>query len=162
MAVRTLDNAAWGFGSNCFVCEPSNPSGLRISFVADEEGAEVRAEFTLGPEYSGAPRYVHGGVVLAVLDEAMAWAAIALAGRFAVVADTRTRFEHGVAVGEAHRVAARIDRQGERTLEASAEVADNTGRRCARAAARLVVLSAVTAQAAIGTVAGPDTRFIRP
>jgi acyl-coenzyme A thioesterase PaaI-like protein len=161
MAVKPLDNAAWGFDSNCFVCEPSNPAGLRIPFAHDEEAGAVVAGFTLGAQFSGAPRYVHGGVVLAVLDEAMAWAAIALAGRFAVVAETTTRFEHGVLVGEPHRVEARIGREGSRTLDARAEVYDAAGRRCARSSARLVVLTATTARSAIGDVAGDDTRFLR-
>lgn len=161
MPTVALDNAAWGFESNCFVCEPSNPAGLRIAFEHDEEAGVVRAGFTLGAEFSGAPRYLHGGVVLSILDEAMAWAAIAVGGRFAVVAETTTRFEHGVAVGEPHRVQARIDRQSDRTLDASAEVFDASGRRCARAHARLVVLSAATAQSAIGEVVGDDTSFLR-
>lgn len=162
MAVRTLDNDMFGFESSCFVCERSNAAGLRISFAHDDEAALVSAAFTLGPEFSGAPRYVHGGVVLAVLDEAMAWASIAVAGHFAVTADTRTRFEHGVLVGQPHRVEARIEEATRRVVDASAQVLDAGGRRCARAQARLVVLSEATARSAIGTVEGDDTRFLRP
>ncbi len=84
MAVRALDNTAFGFPAACFVCDPANPSGLRLSFVHDDEAHTVTSEFTLGPSYSGAPRFVHGGLVLTILDEAMAWAAISIAGRFAV------------------------------------------------------------------------------
>ena len=99
MGVRLLENSAWGFDSNCFVCEPANQRGLRIPFAYDDESQLVTAEFTLGPEFSGVPRYVHGGVVLAILDEAMAWAAIAVAGRFAVVHQTATTFDRPVKVG---------------------------------------------------------------
>lgn len=162
MALRPLDNRSWGFESSCFVCDPDNPAGLRIAFVHDEEAELVQAELTLGPELSGAPRFVHGGVVLSVLDEAMAWAAIAVAGRFAVVAETSTRFSHGVRVGEPHRVEARVGKATDRLVEAEAEMLDAGGRRCARAQARLVVLSDSTARAAIGTVEGEDTRFLRP
>lgn len=161
MTVRALDNAEWGFATSCFVCEPSNPAGLRVPYEVDDELGLVQADVTLGPEYSGAPRFVHGGIVLALLDEAMAWAAIAVAGRFAVVADTRTRFEHGMRVGEPHHVAARIERDGGRTIDASAEVRDASGRRCAHAQAKLVVLSESAAAAAIGAVEGDDRRFLR-
>ena len=161
MAVRALNPGAWGFATQCFVCEPSNAHGLRIAFSYDEEARKVVADFTLGNEYSGAPKYVHGGVVLAVLDEAMAWAAIAAAGRFAVVRETTTTFEHGVRVGVAHRVEAEVETSGPVRIEASARVVDAAGRRCARARARLVVLSQDTAAAAIGDVQGEDTRSLR-
>ena len=161
MAVRALDPGAWGFPTQCFVCESDNAHGLRVPFSYDEDARRVFAEFTFGPEYSGAPKYVHGGIVLAVLDEAMAWAAIAAAGRFAVVRETTTTFEHGVRVGAPHRVEAEVETSGPVRVEASARVVDASGRRCARARARLVVLTQDTAAAAIGDVQGEDTRFLR-
>ncbi len=161
MAVRALNPGAWGFPTQCYVCEPANPQGLRVPFSYDDGERKVVAEFTLGPEYSGAPKFVHGGVVLALLDEAMAWAAIASAGRFAVVRETTTTFEHGVQLGLPHRVEAEIETAGPVRLEASARVVDASGRRCARARARLVVLSPDAAAAAIGDVQGEDTRFLR-
>ena len=105
MALKPLTNAGWGFETNCFVCEPSNPLGLRVQYFHDEEAEVVSAEFTLGVEHSGAPHYVHGGVLLAILDEAMAWAAIAIGGRFAVVQSTATTFDRPVRIDEPHRVA---------------------------------------------------------
>jgi acyl-coenzyme A thioesterase PaaI-like protein len=161
MAVRVLDPGAWGFPTRCYVCEPSNPSGLRIPFTFDDESRIVQAEFSFGPEYSGAPRYVHGGVVLAVLDEAMAWAAIAAAGRFAVVRETTTTFEHGVLVGAPYRVEAEVETAGSIRMGASAKVIDAGGRRCARARARLVVLSPEAAKAAIGSVSPQDAGYLR-
>ena len=74
MALVRLRNDAWQFRSNCFVCEPSNTAGLAIPFFHDDEAGTVVADFTLDERFSGAPHYVHGGVALAVLDEAMAWA----------------------------------------------------------------------------------------
>ena len=161
MPVRTLDPGAYGFPTRCFVCEPDNASGLRIPYSYDDEARLVSAEFTLGSEYSGAPRYVHGGVVSAILDESMAWAAIASAGRFAVVREITTTFEHGVLVGRPHRVEASIETAGSIRIEASARLVDVDGRRCARARARLVVLSTEAAKSAIGQVEGDATRFLR-
>ncbi len=161
MALRSLDNASWGFESNCFVCEPANPHGLRIPFFHDDESGIVTAEFRLGSELSGAPHYVHGGVLLAILDEAMAWAAIALAGRFAVVRETTTTFEHGVRLGHPHRVEARVESQTERILQTSARVLNADGRRCARSKARLVFLTESGARSAIGQVGGEDSRYLR-
>lgn len=161
MAVRPLDPQAWGFTTRCFVCEPTNPSGLRIPFAFDEETRKVSAEFTFGQEYSGAPQFIHGGVVMAVLDDALAWVAIATAGRFAVVRESSTKFERGVRVGEPHRVEAELTRDGSIRLEASGQVFDAAGRRCARTSAKLVVLSEQSARSAIGEVAGADSAYLR-
>jgi acyl-coenzyme A thioesterase PaaI-like protein len=161
MAVRPLDSAAFGFATNCFVCDPANQHGLRLSYLHHEEDEMVTTEFTLGAEYSGAPRYVHGGVILAAVDDAMAWAAIALAGRFAVVRETTTTFEHGVLLGRPHRVEARLERKTERMVHVVAVVVDEDGRRCARSRGRLVVLTTAGARSAIGDVTGEDTRYLR-
>jgi len=162
MTLRSLDNASWGFESNCFVCDPTNPQGLRIPFFHDDEVGAVVAEFRLGAERSGAPHYVHGGVLLSILDEAMAWAAIALAGRFAVVQSTATTFDRPVRVDEAHRVEAKVHEHTDTAVTARAFIADAAGRRCAEGRARLVVLSTAVAGAAIGPVAGADLRYLRP
>jgi rhodanese-related sulfurtransferase/acyl-coenzyme A thioesterase PaaI-like protein len=150
MAVRRLDNATWGFATSCFVCEPTNGRGLAIDFSYDDETELVTAEFTLGPEYSGIPRYVHGGVVLAILDEAMGWATIAAAERFAVVHQTATTFDRPVRVGRPYRVTASVRSVTESAVTARAEVveADGGGRRCAEAHARLVVMTAAEASGA--------------
>jgi acyl-coenzyme A thioesterase PaaI-like protein len=103
-----LDNAQWGFDSNCFVCERTNDRGLRIPFAHDPEREVVTADFILDGAFSGAPSYGHGGIVLAILDEAMAWATIAVAHRFAVTRDTTAHFERPVRIDKPHRVEARV------------------------------------------------------
>ena len=161
MPDRALDNASWGFPSSCFVCDPSNPRGLGIAFRHDTERDLVWADLNFGADLSGAPRYAHGGVVLAVLDEAMAWAAIAVAGRFAVVQHTATTFDRAVRLETPHRVEALVVGHDERTVTTRAHVADDRGRVCARAHARLAVLSDATAASAIGEVKGDDARYLR-
>ena len=141
--LEALTNERWGFESNCFVCEPRNDAGLRIPFFHDPEAATVTAEFTLDGRFSGAPSYLHGGVLLAVLDEAMAWATIAVAHRWAVTGETTTRFEHPVRVDRTYTVTARITEPvtpDGSTLAATAEVTDAEGRRCATSSATFVVL----------------------
>lgn len=162
MARRPLDNASFGFESNCFVCDPANPHGLQIPFFHDDEAGVVTAEFRLGPERSGAPHYVHGGVLLAILDEAMAWAAIALGGRFAVVQSTATTFDRPVRIDEPHRVEASIHERTDASVTARAFIADAGEHRCAEARARLVVMSTASAGSAIGAVGGADLRYLRP
>lgn len=161
MTVRRLDNSSWGFESNCFVCEPGNAAGLRIPFDHDDEADVVRAEFTLDDRFSGAPTYVHGGVTLAVLDEAMAWATIAVGGKFATTTETTTRFLRPVRVDRTYSVVARLDAQADGNMLTSAQVLDHKDRVCVEAEATFAVLSAARAVDALGTqAAGDDAGYV--
>lgn len=141
--MRALTNDRWGFESNCFVCEPTNEAGLGLAFFHDEDTDTVTTTFELDSRYSGAPAYVHGGLSLAILDEAMAWAAIAIAGTWAVTGETTTRFDQPVLVGDPYRVVATITEEptaSSSTLRAEAEILDRQGQRCAASTATFVVL----------------------
>ena len=162
MGTRALRNETWGFESNCFVCEPRNDAGLRIPFEHDDDAGVVRGTFSLDDRFSGAPSYVHGGVTLAVLDEAMAWAAIAIGGKFAVTVETTTRFAHPVRVGRTYTVEARVVGGDDVRLATTGAVLDDRGRPCAEASATFQVLSPAQAVDAIGTEpAGDDASYLR-
>jgi acyl-coenzyme A thioesterase PaaI-like protein len=159
--VEPLLNSRWGFESSCFVCEASNADGLRIPFLHDAENRRVVAEFALDERFSGAPSYVHGGIVLAVLDEAMAWATIAVAGVFAVTKETTTRFRRPVHVGARYEVRGWVEEDGD-VLRCGAEVLDAAGERCSVASATFVPLGPAQAADAVGTeVTGADREFLR-
>lgn len=125
MAVHRLHNEDWGFATNCFVCEPSNDRGLPIPFFHDDERAVVTAEFKLSD--TGAPTLVHGGVTLAVLDEAMAWACISVGKQWAVTTATTTKFHRAVRIGSLHRVEARIVDHVDGMMRTAATVVDRRG-----------------------------------
>lgn len=182
MTSHRLDNARWGFRSNCFACEASNPAGLGLEFFHDDRAHVVRADFNLGDAFSGAPAYVHGGIVLAVMDEAMAWAAIAIAHTWALTAQTSATFVRPVLVGQPHTVVAHLEARGDDgTLRLSAEVLRGDGAAggdagalgqgsllgggggaeigaelCATASATFVTLSAKAARAALGEMPDPE------
>ena len=157
-----LSNDDWGFESNCFVCERTNEAGLRIPFYADEAAGRVTARFTLGGAFSGAPSFVHGGVTMAVLDEAQAWATIALGGKFAVTTETTTRFRRPVMVDGTYEVQARLTDQGDTTIRTAAEVRDEADEVCAATTATFVVLSEAVARTAIGDdIGGAALGFVR-
>lgn len=59
----------------CFGCGVHNPAGLQIKFFDDGPQA-CRAEFILDDRHQGFPGIAHGGVVAAILDEAMGRAAL--------------------------------------------------------------------------------------
>lgn len=152
-----LTNDRWGYDSNCFVCEARNASGLQIPFHlggagdagdgADEADTDdvVFADFTLGGAHSGAPTLVHGGISLAILDEAQAWACIAIAGKWALTHTTTSTFDQPVFIDVEHRVEARVvNAAGEGgRLETSAQILDARGQVLVRSTASFVVLGDV-------------------
>lgn len=162
MAVERLDNASWGFGSNCFVCEPSNEGGLRIPFFYDDEAGQVFADYSLDATFSGTPAYVHGGVTMAVLDEAMAWATIAAAKSFALTEENTTVFHRAVKVGRSYRVRAGIVSRSAGRIETKATVSDERGRVCVEATARFRAMNPEQAKSAIGSeLTGNDAGYLR-
>ena len=161
--LRPLTNLGWGFASNCFVCEPANARGLRIPFFHDLDAGAVVAEFNLDDGFSGAPSYVHGGVILAVLDEAMAWVAIAIAGQWAVTHKSSATFDRPVRVARRYRVEARLTSLAADRILASATVSDHRSRTCASASGEFVPLGAAQAADAIGAIGEVvDASYLRP
>ena len=70
-------------GSNsCFVCGRENPVSLKLEFFVNDDG-DVISEFEIHENYAGYPGMVHGGNIVAILDE--------IAGR-AVTTDNPDRF----------------------------------------------------------------------
>lgn len=156
--LRRLHNQDWGFESNCFVCEPRNDGGLQIPFHHDTAREVVVATFTLGTRFSGAPSYVHGGVTLAVLDEAMAWAAIAIGGKLAVTTETTTRFHRPVLVDKTYTVEARITGHTSEHIQTAALVTYGDSKVCAEATATFAILGEAQAARAVGV----DVSTLRP
>lgn len=151
VTVIAIHNEDWGFETNCFVCEPKNDHGLRIPFFHDTDAGCVFAEFDLPNSFSGAPKFVHGGVTLAIIDEAMAWACIAVGHRWAVTLETTTRFLGAVYVDKRYRVEARVGETTPEQMRAEAVVLDAKGRVRAEANAVFAVLGEAQAARAIGT-----------
>jgi acyl-coenzyme A thioesterase PaaI-like protein len=109
----------------CFACGQANPIGLRLRFEADGEG--IRAEFTPGPHYQGYEGVLHGGIIAAALDDAMA-NLFHMRGRETVTARLEVRYRREAPIGQRLIVTARTT--GERgrffTAEATLALPDGT------------------------------------
>jgi len=162
VTVERLDATRFGFDSRCYVCDTANVRGLQVPFFHDTDAEVVFAEFTFTEEMSGAPTLVHGGATLAVIDEAMSWATIAIGGKFAFTKDTTAHFEWPVRLGRPYRVEARITAADQRRFETEAVVLDAKGRACVRATAGMSILDLDQASDAIGTTpTGDDAGYVR-
>ncbi len=89
----------------CFVCSRSNPRGLHVRFAPDEDG--VRGEFACDRSFEGYPGVIHGGIVTALLDEAMLHCLLAR-NLPAVTVDLAVQFRHPVETEVLATVRARI------------------------------------------------------
>ncbi len=55
----------------CFVCGRENAGGLRARWISDPATGEVRTTVTVSERFNGYPGIVHGGILAALLDEAV-------------------------------------------------------------------------------------------
>lgn len=120
----------------CFACGPENEIGLHLRFERlDDDGVCARA--TLGPEFQGWKGIAHGGIALALLDEAMAHAAGA-AGYRGVTASMNARFRKPVPLGARIRIEGRVQWVRRSVLEIHASVTDDAGAVLVEAEGRFV------------------------
>ena len=149
MPRKPLTNT-FGFGSLCFVCDQDNAGGMRQQFFLDDGLSRVVADFTPAAEHSGAPNYTHGGASMAVLDDAMAWAVIALKERFGITRKCEVDFIRPVMIGATHDVQAWVESFEDRALVARAEMRNADGKLCVASKATYIVMTLDEAQNAIG------------
>lgn len=114
----------------CFACGPENPIGLHLEFEAHGDG--VRSRTTLKPESQGWKAVAHGGIVMALLDEAMAHAA-GRAGHRGMTASVNVRFRKPVPIGEPIELRGNVLWQRRNVLGLEAEVIDANGTTLAHA-----------------------------
>ena len=76
---------------NCFGCGAHNRMGMRLRFFFDpnDENAGVTAHLRLAKRFQGPHGFVHGGILAALLDEAMSKAIHASAHGANIMALTR-------------------------------------------------------------------------
>jgi acyl-coenzyme A thioesterase PaaI-like protein len=140
MPLERLDAARFGFDGTCFVCGPDNPRGLQVPYFHDTDHDQIVAYVTLDEHHAGAPTYVHGGVTLAIIDDGMAWACIAIAGKFALTKETSTEFEAPVIIDRPYTLEVRIAEQDRGRIITDAALLDSQRRVCVRANAVMSIV----------------------
>ena len=137
--MRVVDAAVLDASSRgtdrCFVCEPVG--GLKITFSHDAHDKTVTADLTVNEELGGHESgRVHPGVVLAVLEDAMAWSLVAMGNTRGVPKRTTTEFLRPIKVGETYKVVGRLISRHDDGLDVAATVVREDGQPCAEARAR--------------------------
>jgi acyl-coenzyme A thioesterase PaaI-like protein len=98
----------------CFACGQLNPGGLNLEFDVSRDRAEAR--YTALQRHQGYDGLLHGGVVTALLDEAMGWA-IFHQGIWGVTAKINVSFRQPVPIGNDLRIVGEIARDRGRVIE---------------------------------------------
>ncbi len=119
----------------CVVCGTQNPNGLHLKFVHDSDG--VRANWIPAEGWESFRGVIHGGIVTAVLDEAMSKAILARDWQ-ALTAELRVRFRSRVLPGDSLQVRGWIISRRKRRILAEALLATETGQELAHAWARFL------------------------
>ena len=108
----------------CVVCGQENPCGLHLEFQTD--GDVSLAHWTASAGWESFKGVIHGGVICAVLDEAMSHAIIA-AGYEALTAEMGIRFRKKVSVNDVLRVRGWVVRIQKRKIVAEGSLTSTDG-----------------------------------
>ena len=133
-------DAAQAPANVCFGCGTANARGMQLAFERDDAKQRITGRFRLGPEYQGGPGFIHGGIIAAVLDEAMS-----KVNRFfdaiAVTAELRVEYLKPIRVNQEILVEAfSTGREGKQLLH-QAEIRDHEGTLLARGKGRFVAIN---------------------
>ncbi|MBI4558349.1 MAG: PaaI family thioesterase [Candidatus Hydrogenedentes bacterium] len=123
----------------CFVCGEANGAGLQTRFFV--ENGIVKTILRPQSHHCGYANVVHGGVLTAILDECMGWAAARAIGRMCYTGDLSIRFLRPVPADRETMVRAEVRRAGRRLVEAVGTIVDNAGLELAQAEGRFLPLS---------------------
>jgi len=98
----------------CFVCGEKNPFGLKLQ----PSGKDGKGSILWTPDkhHQGYTGVVHGGLISTLLDEAMAYAAMSVAG-FCATAGISVKFRKPVRTGEIVKIEAELVEQRGRILK---------------------------------------------
>ena len=81
----------------CWVCGPNNPGGLHVPFEPEGSNGSV-ARYVAREEHGGWPGMLHGGVIFALMDEALGWA-LYFHGLAGVTARFEARYREPIPIG---------------------------------------------------------------
>jgi uncharacterized protein (TIGR00369 family) len=123
----------------CFVCGKKNPTGLAVDFEINEQARSIQARFTPSSGHQGYEGIVHGGILSALLDEAMAKLAFSL-GFQIVTAEITVKFKSPATPGEELLISGKLVEETKRLILAEAKIERGTII-IAEATAKLLIIS---------------------
>ncbi len=121
----------------CWICGEKNPGGFQLKFDLNKNERTMRTSFIPTETYQGYDGIVHGGILSALLDEAMAKLAFEL-GYNAVTAMLNVRFKSLAKVKEKLTIRGKITQANRRLVLAKATIHKEDGTLIAEGDSKLV------------------------
>ncbi|MEX2447075.1 MAG: PaaI family thioesterase [Dehalococcoidia bacterium] len=109
----------------CFACGDRNPHGLHMRFERDPDGPDgaVLCRYEPREADQGFPGVLHGGILSALMDEAMAWAMWEKSRALGVTAKMETRYRRPAEAGASLTVHAVVTEERGRRIQVEAAIA---------------------------------------
>ncbi len=126
--------------TRCFICGDENDCGVRTRFYVEDEA--VRTKVVLSRHLNGYRNVAHGGVLAALLDESMGWAATVFGRKHPmyVTGELTVKYLAPVSVGEEIEVVSRLEEDAGRVAYSVGEIR-SSGRVCVRARGKFLPMS---------------------
>lgn len=126
----------------CFVCgnRKDNPMGLGLTIYWDSEAKTTVIPFEPAQGWCGYEGVVHGGILAAIGDDAMAWAAQHQESIWAVTARMETRYRRPVKLGQSYTARGEVISRKGRRIETRAVLEDPQGKTCVEYSGHFVVV----------------------
>ena len=134
--------ASGGAYRRCFACGTDNPIGLHLRFRRHDGGA--RAEFRPRPEHQGWDGILHGGIVMTLLDETLAYAAMFAVGP-AVTAEIHARMRKPAPIAQLYTLFGTVQRVRLGLVNVRATIVDAAGQLIAEADGKFMAVPGATA-----------------
>ena len=120
----------------CFACGENNPLGLHLRFDETEDG--VKGTFIAKREHQGYQGMMHGGLMMTLLDEALAWAVAKKHGAGAT-AELNVRIKRFGPIGTRLTLIGRITGRRMRMVQGESCIMDSDGQVVASATGKFML-----------------------
>jgi uncharacterized protein (TIGR00369 family) len=124
--------------NRCFACGRENKEGLQLEFTYPPGNGKAETRFTPSDKYQGWQGFVHGGILVTLLDEVMAKAA-AQAGFRVLTGEITAKFKQPACVAEPLRCEAQVENVRKKIVYASAAVFKEDGTIVAQATSKMFI-----------------------
>jgi uncharacterized protein (TIGR00369 family) len=128
----TVDN------NRCFACGTENEAGLKLQFSYSDDDRAAETRFVADAAYQGWKDLVHGGILMTLMDETMAKAAVR-SGLSVVTAEMTTKFKSPAKVGTTLICSAKVEEIRKRLVYARASIRSEDGSVIAEATGKLMI-----------------------
>lgn len=128
----------------CFVCGnplKDNPRSLGLDIFWDEKTGEIVIPIDPESSWCGYENTVHGGIIAAIADDAMAWSVRQNIGRWGVTARMKLAYRKPVRTGEKYVAKGSVEKTKSSRVTTKCNITDDSGKVIVEAEALFILQS---------------------